>query len=74
MDNFCTLFAVVPINASIREVFKAAIAECNQYGDFIRPNFIVTNVKTLNYDEIKDFISKQDDVDDFSKDLNHYDQ
>jgi hypothetical protein len=30
--------------------------------DFIRKNFIVTNVKTLSYEEIKDFVDKQKDI------------
>ncbi|MFP4366033.1 MAG: hypothetical protein ACLFQA_02955 [Bacteroidales bacterium] len=59
MDNYCTLLAVVPINASIRDIFKSAIAECNEYGGFIKPNFIVTNVKKLSYEEITEFVSNQ---------------
>jgi hypothetical protein len=50
----------VPINASIRDIFKTAIAECNEYGDFIKPNFIVTNVKKLTIEEIRDFLRKQE--------------
>ncbi|MGF1586153.1 MAG: hypothetical protein ACFCUM_12560 [Bacteroidales bacterium] len=62
MNDFCSLLAIVPIKVSIRDVFKAAIAECNEYGGFIRNNFIVTNVKTLSYEEIKDFVEKQKDI------------
>ena len=65
MENFCSLLAMVPIKASIRDVFRAAIAECNEYGGFIRPNFILTNVKTLTCEEIIDFITKQKDKGDF---------
>jgi hypothetical protein len=68
MDNYCSILAVVPIKTSIREVFKSAIAECNVYGGFIVPNFIVTNVKTLSYEEIRDFISKQKDSGNFDPD------
>lgn len=62
MDNYCALLAVVPINASIRDIFKSAIAECNEYGGFIKPNFIVTNVKKLSYEEITEFVIKQNDT------------
>jgi hypothetical protein len=62
MNDYCSLLAIVPIKVSIRDVFKAAIAECNVYGGFIRKNFIVTNVKTLSYDEIKEFVDKQKDI------------
>jgi len=57
--NYCTLLAIVPVKASIRDVFREAVTECNEYGDFISSNFIVTNVKTLSYEEISDFIRKQ---------------
>jgi hypothetical protein len=59
IKNYCTLLAMVPIRASIRDVFKAAIAECNEYGDFIKNNFIVTNVKALSYEEINEFAGRQ---------------
>lgn len=62
MNDYCSLLAIVPIKVSIRDVFKAVIAECNEYGGFIRKNFIVTNVKTLSYEEIKDFVGKQKDI------------
>ncbi len=71
MNKYCSLLAVVPIKASIREVFKTAITECNQYGGFIRQNFIVTNVKTLNYEEIRDFVDKQEDPDSNEDDDDH---
>lgn len=62
MHNYCSLLAVVSIKESIRDIFKAAVAECNEYGEFIKPNFIVTNVKTLNYEEIKEFVDQQKDA------------
>jgi hypothetical protein len=61
-ENFATLLTILPIKASIRDIFKEAISESNQYGNFLKVNFIVTNVKKLNIDEIKDFIQKQKDV------------
>jgi hypothetical protein len=59
IENFCSLMVMVPIHVPIRNVFKSAIAECNQYGGFIRPDFIVTNVKKLSTPEIREFIRKQ---------------
>jgi hypothetical protein len=60
VESYCSLLAIVPINASIRDIFKSAIAECNEYGDFIKPNFIVTNVKKLTIEEIREFLRKQE--------------
>ncbi len=65
MNSFCSMLAVIPIKVSIRDVFKKAIAECNEYGGFLRPNFVVTNVKTLNYDEINQFVTRQKDEGNF---------
>ena len=39
-----------------QELAKEAIKECNKYGDFLNSSFIVTNVKTLSFKEIKDFL------------------
>lgn len=61
-ENFATLMTIVPIKVSIRDIFKEAIGESNQYGDFLKANFIVTNVKKLSLDEIKDFIHKQKEL------------
>lgn len=61
-ENFATLLTILPIKVSIRDIFKEAISESNQYGNFLKSNFIVTNVKKLNIEEIKDFIQKQKDV------------
>ena len=71
MENFCSLLAMVPIKVSIRDVFRAPIAECNEYGGFIRHNFILTNVKTLTCEEIIDFITRQKDKGDFDADSHH---
>jgi len=58
-ENFALLLTVMPLQASIRDVFKEAIHNCNEYGNFLKTNFIVTNVKELSIDEIKDFLRKQ---------------
>jgi hypothetical protein len=52
--------AIIPLRVTIKELFDKAIAECNLYGDFLHPNFIITNVKKLSYDEIFDFLKKQE--------------
>jgi hypothetical protein len=59
IETYCSLMAMVPIHVPIRLIFKSAIDECNQYGGFIKPDFIVTNVKKLSLPEIREFISKQ---------------
>jgi len=58
-ESFSTVLIVVPLKVSIKDTFKEAINECNQFGNFLKPNFIVTNVKVLSTKEISDFLEKQ---------------
>jgi hypothetical protein len=55
MHNYTTLRVVVPIE------------ECNQFGDFLSPDFIVTNLKEMNEEEIDEALSANQPIteDDF---------
>jgi hypothetical protein len=59
MEQFATLVVMVPLKVALKDVFRSALQECNQYGNFMKSNFIITNVKELNLSEIKDFLKKQ---------------
>jgi hypothetical protein len=54
-----TFMLLLPIKYSVRQVFTEGIYECNQFGDFLREDCIVTNVKKLSFQEISDFIEKK---------------
>ncbi|MCK4990051.1 MAG: hypothetical protein KAS29_06175 [Bacteroidales bacterium] len=56
-----TILLLLPMNYSLKKVFQEAINECNQYGDFLRDDFIVTNVKTLSFKEIKELLKDKSD-------------
>jgi len=56
-----TIMLLLPMNYSLRTVFNEAIQECNRYGDFLNDDFIVTNVKTLSFQEIKEFLEPKSD-------------
>jgi hypothetical protein len=58
--TYATLMAVLPLKVSLKEVFRSAIEECNKYGDFLRTNFIITNVRKLDSREIQEFLKKQE--------------
>ena len=60
IENYATLLVIIPLRASLKDVFREAISECNQYGDFLKSNFIVTNVRELGLEEIEDFLRKQE--------------
>jgi len=55
-DKFVTMVVLIPLHITIKEFFKEGIDECNQYGNFLRSNFLVTNVKQLSPEEINEFL------------------
>jgi hypothetical protein len=57
-DNISTVLALIPINIALTDLFSAAIKECNIYGNFIKDNGIITNVKILTVPEIIEFLNK----------------
>lgn len=54
-----TILLLIPMNFSLKLVFQEAINECNQYGDFLNDDFIVTNVKALSFKEITEFLESK---------------
>jgi hypothetical protein len=50
-------------------MFRNIIDECNQYGDFLDDDMIVTNVKVMSRNEIIEMLkqSKEQDFDDFEE-------
>jgi hypothetical protein len=54
---YFTIRCLIPVGVEIRDFLKAIIRECNVYGQFLRDNFIVTNVKTLQEKEIMSFLN-----------------
>jgi hypothetical protein len=58
--TYATMLVMIPLKASLKDVFRQAIKECNQYGNFLKSNFIVTNVRELGLDEIEEFLLRQE--------------
>jgi hypothetical protein len=58
-DYLATITLLLPMNHSLKSVFKEAIDECNRYGNFLNDDFIVTNVRILSFGEIKDFLERR---------------
>jgi len=55
-QNFVTFRTVIPINIPVTSIFKKIITECNQFGDFLQEEYIITNVKELSFTEINDYL------------------
>jgi hypothetical protein len=71
-----TLKAVIPIHVQLNQIFEKLIENCNQMGNFLQPNFIVTNVKELSLEEIAEVLKSSqsnenediEDIDDEEED------
>lgn len=57
-DEFSTAQIMLPLQADIRQVFRNIIDECNQYGNFLKDDFVVTNVKVLSTEEIRQLLNE----------------
>ncbi|MCL1934579.1 MAG: hypothetical protein FWF53_12295 [Candidatus Azobacteroides sp.] len=59
-DNYFTLLFLVHIQVDIKAMLEEIVNECNQYGDFIDKEFIITNVKIFSDEEIQnELLSRQ---------------
>lgn len=47
-----------PLKKDLHTIFKSFIDECNNYGNFLNEDVIITNVKKLTVRELKKFINK----------------
>ena len=62
MNLYTTMRVVVPISSDLTKLFREGIDECNQFGDFLSTDFIVTNMKELSEEEITETLdSKNND-------------
>lgn len=66
-ESIATVLAVVPMSSPVKTVFEEGLIECNNYGNFLNSDFIITNVKKLSFDEIKEFVNQQKDNNNINK-------
>lgn len=58
-EGFCTSLVLLPVTADIKKVFSNVVEECNQFGNFLEEDMIITNVKVMSRNEILDIVNKQ---------------
>lgn len=65
--KYALITALIPFAVKFNVVLKKALDECNEYGGFLKNNFLVTNVKKLTSKEIDDIIKDRSvpDIDKF---------
>lgn len=52
-EDYITMLILLPINIDLQPLFTQIIDECNQYGNFLLDNMLITNVKKWTDREIK---------------------
>lgn len=57
-EGISTVLAMVPLQSDLKQLFRNIIDECNQYGDFLDDDMIVTNVKVMSRNEILEMLNK----------------
>ncbi len=54
--ELCTVLSMIPLQVPVQGLFDDLIHECNQYGDFLNPDYIITNVRELKNSQIRKMI------------------
>jgi hypothetical protein len=57
-DRYLSLTVLMPMSVTLREPYAQAISECNSLGNFLKPEFLMTNVKKLTDHEIVNIVAK----------------
>ncbi len=52
MEGFSSAMVMLPLQVDIKKIFRDIIDECNQYGNFLDEDMVITNVKALSRSEI----------------------
>ena len=61
--KYAALTVLIPLDVPCHQTLLSAVDECNMYGNFLRSDFLITNVKMLSFDEIDDFVAgKMEDI------------
>ena len=59
MEGFSSSLVMLPLSVDIKSVFQNVIDECNQYGNFLQEDLVVTNVKIMSRSEIIQLIHQK---------------
>jgi hypothetical protein len=55
-DNFACILSMIPMQIAVKKLFSKIIYECNQFGNFLFEDYIITNMKILSFDEINELL------------------
>lgn len=66
VDYFAKILVLVPIQQSVSDLVTAVGSACYDYGDFLREQVVITNVRVLSDSEIIDVLDGRMDEDDLT--------
>ncbi len=55
-DSFASILCMIPLNVAPNKIFKTILDECNLFGNFLFNDFIITNVRAMNKNEIRELL------------------
>ena len=58
-DNYFSIVFLIELQVDLKTMFLNALAECNEYGNFIQTSFVITNVKRFSPEDIKRELQKR---------------
>lgn len=59
-SEYACAMVLLPLTANIPDLVKSIINECNQLGNFLSPDVLITNMKRFQHDEVLEIIDKYD--------------
>lgn len=68
--NYATAVMLIPLRESVKDLLTSVINSCNEYGEFLFPSFMVTNVKRLSHKDIHKAIKESINPDEDEVNLN----
>lgn len=55
-EQFVLMKLLFPLDVAFHKVLASVVKECNQYGDFLHKDFLVTNVREFTVDDLRKFV------------------
>ena len=56
---YATMKVLIPLEVEISGMLNDLINECNQYGDYLSENYLITNVRILDKEEIEEALTAE---------------
>jgi len=59
-DNLAAAKLLIPLSEPVQDIVKEILNKCNELGNFLENNFVVTNIKEMPFDEIREMLNEND--------------